>query len=46
MKTKKHKKVCHKRKLKFQDYKYCVEVTHLKNKINHVTATGFEPIIA
>ena len=25
-----------KRKLKFEDYKYCLEATQLENKINHL----------
>ena len=36
LKIKKQKaKMCHKRKLKFQDYKNCLGATQLKNKINH-----------
>ena len=33
-KRKRHKKVSHKRKIKFEDYNYCLEVTQLENKIN------------
>ena len=28
--------MCHKRKLKFQNYKNCLEATQLENKINHL----------
>ena len=28
--------VCHKRKLKFKDYKSCIKATKVKNKINHL----------
>ena len=31
-----HKKVCHKGKLKFENYKNCLEGTQLENKINHL----------
>ena len=29
-----YKKVCHKRKLKFEDYKNCLEPIQIENKIN------------
>ena len=37
VKIKKHnaQKVCHKTKLKFEDYKNCLEAAELVNKINH-----------
>ena len=36
-KTAKNTKACViKRKLKFQNYKNCLEATHLENKINHL----------
>ena len=35
-KSKRHKKNVVKRKLKFKDYKHCVEATHLENKTNHL----------
>ena len=35
-KSKWHKKVCHKKKLKFENYKNCLEATKLENKINHL----------
>ena len=28
--------MCHKKKLKFENYKNCLEATKLENKINHV----------
>ena len=28
--------MCHKEKLKFEDYKHCLEATHLENKINNL----------
>ena len=31
-----HKKVCHKRKLKFENYKNYLEATQLQNKINYL----------
>ena len=31
-----HKKVCHKKKLKFEKYPSCSEGTQLENKINHL----------
>ena len=34
-KNKRHKKLCHK-KLKFQDYKKCLEATQIQKKINHL----------
>ena len=34
-KQKIQKKVCMKRKLKFQDYKNCLEAAQIENKINH-----------
>ena len=30
-----HKKVCHAKPLKFQDYKSCLEASPIENKINH-----------
>ena len=35
-KTKRNKIVCRKIKLKFEDYKHCLKVTHLENKINQL----------
>ena len=35
-KSKRHKKVCHKKKLKFENYKNCIETTHLENEINYL----------
>ena len=32
IKSIRHKKVCHKRKLKFENYKNCLEATQLENK--------------
>ena len=32
-KKKAHKKMCHKKKLKFQDYKNCLEVAQVERKI-------------
>ena len=32
----KDKKVCIKRKLKFYDYKHCLEATQIENKINQL----------
>ena len=34
-KDKRHKKVCHKKPLKFQECKNCLESTQIENKINH-----------
>ena len=31
-----HKKVCHKKKLKFKDYKKLLKATQLKQKIKHL----------
>ena len=36
MKINKHKKMCLKKNLKFQDYKNCLEVAQIENKINHL----------
>ena len=33
-KSKRHKKFCHKNKLKFDDYKHCLESTQLESKSN------------
>ena len=33
-KSKKHKKLCHKQKLKVEDYKHFLEAIQLENKIN------------
>ena len=35
-KAKDNKKCVIKRKLKFENYKNCLEATHLENKINHL----------
>ena len=35
IKSKRHKKVYHKKKIKFQDYKNCLEAAQTGNKINH-----------
>ena len=35
IKSKRQKKLCHKRKLKFQNYKSCLETTKLDNNINY-----------
>ena len=35
-KAKDIKKVCHKRKRKFEDYKNCLQAAELKNKISHL----------
>ena len=35
-KSKRLKKLCRKIKLEFKNYKICVEVTQLENKINHI----------
>ena len=35
-KAKDNKKRVIKRKLKFENYKNCLEATHLENKINHL----------
>ena len=35
-KGKQIKKVCHKTKLKFEDYKQCLEATKFENKINQL----------
>ena len=35
-KSKRHKKECHKTKLKFEDYKQCLEATKFENKINQL----------
>ena len=32
----KGRKVCHKIKIKFEDYKNCLEATQLEDKINHL----------
>ena len=32
VKKQKVKKICHKRKLKFQDYKSCLETSQIENK--------------
>ena len=36
MKKQKTQKVCHKKKLKFEDYKHCLEETQLENEINQI----------
>ena len=33
-KNKRHKKVCHERKVKFENYKNCFEAIKLENRIN------------
>ena len=40
-KTKDTKKCVIKRELKFEDYKNCLEVTQLENKINHLEKNKF-----
>ena len=40
-KTKDTKKCVIKRELKFDDYKNCLEVTQLENKINHLEKNKF-----
>ena len=40
-KTKDAKKCVIKRKLKFEDYKNCLEVTQLENKINYLEKNKF-----
>ena len=40
-KTKDTKKCVIKRELKFEDYKNCLEVTQLENKINHLEKNEF-----
>ena len=36
VKNQKIKKMCHKKKFKFEDYKNCLETTQLENKIIHI----------
>ena len=36
VKKQKVKKICHKRKLKFQDYKSCLETSQIENKKNNL----------
>ena len=36
VKIKRHKNECHKKKIKFQNYKNCLEATQLENNINHL----------
>ena len=36
IKKQKARKVCKKRKLKFENYKNCLKPTQLENKINHL----------
>ena len=36
IKSKKHKNVCHKKKIKFEDYSNCQEATQLENKISYL----------
>ena len=36
IKNQKHRKVCHKKKIKFENYKNCLEATQLEKKINHL----------
>ena len=40
-KSKRHKKLCHKKNLKFENYKSCLEATKLENKINHLEKNRF-----
>ena len=35
-KAKRHKKVCHKKKIKFENYKYCFKATQLDDEINYL----------
>ena len=39
-----YKKVCHKRKLKFEDYKNCLEPIQIENKINQSKKIKLEQI--
>ena len=36
IKKQKTQKICHKKTLKFQDYKNSLEATQLENKLNHI----------
>ena len=36
IKKEKAQKVCHKKKLKFENYKSCLEATHLDNNIKYL----------
>ena len=44
-KTKDTKKCVIKRKFKFENYKNCLEATHLENKINHLEKNKIDPDI-
>ena len=35
-------KMCHKKKLKLDNYKNCLETTHIENKINHLEKNKIE----
>ena len=35
-KIKRPKNMCHKKKIKFEDYKNCLEAAQIENKINHL----------
>ena len=43
-KSKRHQKSVIKGKLKFEDYKNCIEATQLKNKINHLEKNEIDVI--
>ena len=36
--------MCHKKKLKFENYKNCFEATRLENKINHLEKTKIDEV--
>ena len=36
IKNKSHKKGCHKKTIKFKNYKNCLEATQLQNKVNYL----------
>ena len=36
--------MCHKKKLKFENYKNCFEATQLENKINHLEKTKIDEV--
>ena len=38
IKKQRYKKVCHKRKIKFENYKSCLKATQLEDKIKHLEA--------
>ena len=41
---KKHKNVCHKQKLNFENYKNCLQAAQLENKINHLEKTDTDSL--